>query len=345
MVFTEFHAFKNMYDKFAQNQDYFLSDRKRVYLEFLRFLKTQNEKEAYIVLPIYKKSENIFLYETVGRESIKELVESRASSGIKFNIVFVIQSIRDLEHGSFYTSLHQLNEAGVEISFVYKKQIQKSGFRYDFFYAQSHNYVVAYEHLVQNKNFTIIQNKQHIRSYISSFEKIYKESFSYKDLITQKYPYALEHPLLEKLAGAWYGYFYGSFETAVDEQILWETNLLIDRNFHVKETIPNRNVLQGRLTIEENQSLITLFNSETKNSVYMTLNNRSIKSISIVMMYSKQYQKDLDMMNIGIISRKKLTTEDAKTILGKSKKLIMKVDPIFQDRVDEFILKNHHTLY
>lgn len=340
MIFTEFHAFKNMYDRFAQNQDYFLSDRKRVYLEFLRFLKIQNEKEAYIVLPISKKSENIFLYETVGRESIKELVISRANTGVKFTIIFVIQSIRDLEHGSFYASLHQLNEAGIAISFVYKKQIQKGGYSYDFFYAQSHNYVVSYEHLVQNKNFTIIQNRQHIRSYISNFKKIEQESFSYKDLITQKYPCALEHPLLEKIVGEWYCYFYGSFETADHEQMLWETNLSIDRIFHVKETIPNRNVLQGRLTIEENQSLITLFNPETKNSVYMTLNNRAIKSISIVMMYSKQYQKDSDMLNIGIISREKLTTDDAKNILGKSRKLIMKVDPTVQDRVDEFILKN-----
>ncbi len=345
MVFTEFHAFKNMYDKFAKSQDYFLSDRKRVYLEFLRFLETKNEKKAYIVLPIYKKSENIFLYETVGRESIKELVIARARSGIKFNIIFVIESVKALEDSKFSVILAKLYKSGLNISFVYKKQIQKSGYSYDFFYAQSHEYVVSYESLVQNKNFTIVQNRQHVRGYISNFKTIKELSFSYKDWISESYPHEAEHPLLEKLVGKWYCYFYGSFEKADDEQMLWETELFINQNFEVKEIIPNRGEMKGQLIIEENQSLITLFNAQTKNSVYMTLNNRTIKDISIVMMYSKQYQKDSDMMSIGIISCDILTPTVAKTILGKSKKLILKSDFMLQDRIDEFILKNHHTLH
>lgn len=340
MIFTEFHAFKKMYDKFSLNQDYFLSDRKRVYLEFLRFLKNQAEKEACIVLPIFQTSENIFLYESPEKESIKELVIARAKDGVKFTIIFVIRSNQNLDKRNFYTVLHELNEADVTISFIYQQQIEKNGFSDDFFYAQSHRYVVSKEHVGENKSFTIVQNKQRINGYIGNFKKLYRQSFSYQDLLTQSYPYTIEHPLLEKLAGEWYCYFYGSFETKEEQPILWESHLDIDYTFRVTETIENRDTIYGQLKIYERQSLISMFNQYTKNSSYITLNNHDIKSITTVTLYAKQYQKDEDMMSVGIISRNKLTQDEAKKILGTHKKLILKVDPELQNRIDEHVLNS-----
>ncbi len=340
MVFTEFHAFKKMYDKFSQNQDYFLSDRKRVYLEFLRFLKNYSEKEACIVLPIYKKSENIFLYESMGKQSIKELIISLAKEGVKFTIIFVIQSNQNLEHNNFYSILHQLHEVGIDLSFIYQQQIISNGFSEDFFYAQSHQYVISKESIYQNKNFTIAQNKQRIRGYIASFQKIYKQSFSYSDLQTQSYPYSLEHPLLEKLVGTWYCYFYGSFETKSQQTILWEGQIEIDCTFKVTEIIENRDKIFGKLTINERQSVITLLNQNTKNNAYIHINNRTIKKITPITLYAKQYQKDEDMISIGIMSVEKLDKQRAKTILGDPRNLILKAEQSLQNRIDDDILKN-----
>ncbi len=340
MVFTEFHAFKKLYDKFSTNQDYFLSDRKRVYLEFLRFLKNYFEKEAYIVLPIYKKDENIFLYESMGKQSIKELIIALAKEGVKFKIIFVIQKNENLYYEDFIMILNHLHEVGVDIKFIYQKQIINSGYSEDFFYAQSQKYVITKESIYQNKNFTIVQNKQRIRGYVATFQKIYEQSFSYSDLKNKSYPYTMENPLLERLVGVWYCYFYGSFETKPQQLILWESQLDIDCTFNVSQVIANRDKIYGKLSIYERQAVIELLNQNTKNNAFIHLNNRAIKRITPIVLYAKQYQKDDDMISIGIMSRDKIDKQTAKTILGNPQKLLLKVEQSLQNRIDEYILKN-----
>jgi hypothetical protein len=179
MIFTEFHAFKKMFDGFATNQNFFLSDRKRVYLEFLRFLKNEGEEEVYMVLPIHNQNENIFLYESLGKESIKELFISLAKKGVKFNIIFVTKQ----DQYDFQSTLSELNDAGINISFIDKKDIDNSGLNEEFFYANSHKYTVVNDQLSDINNFTILQNKHQQKKYLSSFAKISDLSYKYQSMI------------------------------------------------------------------------------------------------------------------------------------------------------------------
>ncbi len=334
MIFTEFHAFSKMFEKFVDEKEFFLPSRKRVFLEFLRFLTYQKDNSVFLVMPLLDNGENIFLYETFEKESIKELVKKHANKGTKFNIIVVINSAQELYGSKFEKVLKELTVKNINFSFVYEKDIPKSTMGFDFFYTDCKKYVVAKDHLLENKNFTIIQDKSTIRKYIATYKKIESSSHNYLDL-----KHMIDNPVLKKLVGKWNCYFYGSFLTKKGEPILWDAKLEIEHDFKVTMTTQTKALEAGEIIIEENQSLIKLKSFETKNSLYIVLNNRFIKEINIIKISSKQFQKDLDFLSIGIISKKKLSKKDAKKLLGKTDKLLLKVDNELQNRLDDFIVK------
>ena len=334
MIFTEFHAFSKMFEKFVDKKEFFLPSRKRVFLEFLRFLSYQKDDTVYLVMPLLDNGENIFLYESFEKESIKTLIKKQANEGIKFNIIIVINSIQNLHKNKFEKVFNELDLENIKLRFINEKDLDKSALGWDYFFTDCRKYVIAKDHMLENKNFTIIQDKSLIRKYVENYQKIEKLSKKYTDL-----KLIIDNPILKKLVGKWHCYFYGSFLIQKDEHIFWDAKLDINHSFGVKMISKEGSEDTGTIVIDENQSLIKVKNLETKNSIYMILNNRIIKDINVIKIASKQFQKDLDFFSIGIISKEKLTTKDAKKLLGETDKLLLKVDKGLQDRLDNFIVK------
>ncbi len=338
MVFTEFHAFKNMFDKFTSFQDYFLHDRKRIYLEFLRYLRIYREETVYIVLPIFDEKTNIFLYESFEKKSIKELFIDLAREGMKFKIVFVVDKLEDYKNERMSGVLEELNEFGFEILFASKNEVENSVESYDFFYAQSRSFVIKKSHIRNTRRFTVTDNKEQIRDSIVDFKKIDDLSYGYDDIKNDNHNICKKDYILQKLLGKWYCYSYGSFEDENNDPVLWEIKLEVKSDYRVSIKMPNKVSSEGRLEVLKEQSIFSINSLQRDDNIFMILTNRKIKPITSLMIYGKQMHKDADMATVGIISRRQLATEEAKKLLGKYENAVLKVNPKFQTKIDDFIL-------
>ncbi len=338
MVFTEFHVFKNMYDKFAAFQEYFLHDRKRIYLEFLRYLRIYKEESVYIVLPIFKDKSNIFLYESFEKKSIKELFIDLARGGMKFEIVFVIEKLQDYRNEKMNKVLRELKETGFKLLFVSKNEIENLVESYDFFYTQSKSSVIKKSHIRNTKRFIVTDSKEQIRSSIVDFQRINEHSYTYDEVMDNSCNICQNDLILQKLLGVWHCYSYGSFEDEKNRPVLWEIMLEIKADYTILMKMQDKISSNGKLEVFKEESVFSIQSSQRDGNTFMILTNRKIKPITSLMIYSKQLHKDADMATVGIISRQQLLPEDAKKLLGKYEHSVLKVSPKFQTKIDDFIL-------
>ena len=109
-------------------------------------------------------------------------------------------------------------------------------------------------------------------------------------------------------------------------------------DYSVVENAPVNRVSSGKVEIFQKQTLFTLVSQETGNTLFITMTNNKIADVMSVMLCSKQDQRNLDMAMIGIMSREKLMKAEAQGLLGTQERNILKVDPMLQSRIDEFIL-------
>ncbi len=341
MVFTEFHVFKNMYSKFASSQEYFLYDRKRIYLEFLRYLHIYRPKSVFIALPIFEEQTNIFLYKSFEKKSIKDLFIDLAKEGMKFKIVFIVKRLQDYSNEKMSTVLKQLQEFGFEISFASKSEIENLVESYDFFYTQNKNFVVKKSHLRNTKRFIVTDSKEQTRDSIMDFQKINEYGYKYEQIQKSSSIICGIDPVLQKLLGVWYFYSYGSFEDEKNEPVLWETKIEIKPDYSISLQMPNRESLDGELKVYKEQTLISVKSLHAEDTTFMILTNRKIKPIIPIMIYAKQLHKDADMTAVGLISREPLFAKNAKKLLGKYEHCVLKVSAEFQAKIDDFILLPH----
>jgi hypothetical protein len=341
MLFTEFHAFSMMYDKYAKNQNFFLNDRKRIILELLRFLDMYPTKSMMMVLPIYDKNENLFLFEAVNKVSTTELLLDRAKSGIKFEIVFVVKKPQDYIAPYMEGIFAQLNEAGVKFSFIDQKSVERKVVNLDFIYCLEHNFAIIKDHPQHKAVFTITKNSGFITSCIKDFKLLQSLSYSYEEIMEESCTLAVYDDVLLKMVGTWYGYFYSSIKDENQEPLLWETEYTVLNDCSVYSKQEKRCNSNGTIEIAEHQTLFSLVCKETKNSHYLVFDNNRINDLFQVMLYAKQYNNEEDMADAGILSKEKLPTPLVRSLLGEPEKLMLMIKPDLQKRIKEYILKKN----
>jgi len=338
MVFTEFHAFSMMFEKYANNQNFFLNDRKRIVLELFRFLEMYPCKQVMMTLPIYDKNDNLFLYEVVDKISATKLLLKHAKSGIKFEILFIVKRPQDYLAPHMEGIFAQLNEAGVEFSFIDKKTAVRKVNYLDFIYSSEHNFAIIKDHPEHKAVFTITKSSGFIRGCIRDFQILKNLSYSYEDVMDESCTLAVYDEVLLKMIGTWHGYFYSSIKDEKQETLLWEIEYTVLSDYSVysskkREEKCNSN---GTIEIAEHQTLFSLVCNETKNSHYLVFDNHRIDDLFQVMLYSKQYNNENDMANTGLLSRKKLSLKLVRSLLGAPEELMLIIKPDLQDRI-----KNH----
>lgn len=338
MVFTEFHVYQKMFEKFSSQQDYFLRDRKRVCLEFIRFLQSATIKKVMLSLPIFIKKDNIFFMETYEKKSMKTLFVELAQKGVVIEIVFVVQERDEYENRQIRGVLKELNAAGVKIYFVIKKEIEKSVSSYDFCCMKDGIDAIFKSKTRFKEMFTITRNREQIKNLMIDFQNIVKKSYNYEDVKSGKFVIGIENPILKKLIGKWYLYFYGSYTFQDGTPVFWDIEIEVRSDFTVVEFSKNNSLGYGRVEVFKKMVLFSVVSAKTDNTFYMVVNTNKISDVISVMVYSKQDQKDIDMAMIGVASREKLMKEEAQNLLGESKNTVLKTSPMLQVKIDEFIL-------
>jgi hypothetical protein len=341
MVFTEFHAFCMMYDKYANNQNFFLNDRKRIVLELFRFLEMYPSEKVMMTLPIYEKNDNLFLYEVVDKISATELLLKHAKSGIKFDIVFIVKKPQDYLAPHMEGIFAQLNEAGVDFCFIDKKTAERKVNNLDFIYSSEHNFAIIKDHPEHKAVFTITKTSGFIRGCIRDFQTVKNIAYSYEEVMEESCTLAVYDDVLLKMVGTWYGYFYSSIKDKKQEPLLWETEYTVLSDYSVYSKREKKCNSEGTIEIAEHQTLFSLVCKETKNSHYLVFDNNRIDDLFQVMLYAKQYNNEEDMANAGILSKEKLPTTLVKSLLGEPEKLMLMIKPDLQKRIKKHIVKRN----
>jgi len=136
--------------------------------------------------------------------------------------------------------------------------------------------------------------------------------------------------LLTQLVGDWYAYLYPS--NSSDD--IYEIKTTIFEDGRVKDA--NRN--HGNLYLGKRQSMIIKEARNSEELISITFDNRQVTfgmfSFTLV---SKINFSNSKMCNFGFFSKKELSEEEAKQILGEREKIQFKLDNDFEERFNGFI--------
>ena len=184
-------------------------------------------------------------------------------------------------------------------------------------------YLYAFEH-VYDIPYKIFEDKN-----INTPEQIIKILDEKKKKVTKDIFYQNED-LLTQLVGDWYAYLYPS--NSSDD--IYEIKTTIFEDGRVKDA--NRN--HGNLYLGKRQSMIIKEARNSEELISITFDNRQVAfgmfSFTLV---SKINFSNSKMCNFGFFSKKELSEEDAKQILGEREKIQFKLDNDFEERFNGFI--------
>jgi len=132
--------------------------------------------------------------------------------------------------------------------------------------------------------------------------------------------------ILNKLIGIWYVYLYPSSKN----NELYEIITTINEDYSVYDQ--NDNI--GKLFISDRQSMIIKKSDNSRNLVSITFDNADISySLFKCSLISKANQSEMEMLSFGFISKKILSKEKAKGILGNIKEQQLQMNLKFKDRI------------
>ena len=137
--------------------------------------------------------------------------------------------------------------------------------------------------------------------------------------------------IMENLKGKWYAYLYPSNpNSAVRDDGIWIVETTISEDYRVIDEWKNEGVLQ----IGENQSLIIKQSYDEHDITVIRFQNRQVGyGLFRFVIVSTQNGTENEMVNFGFYSRRRFTPKYAKKILGDIKKLQLKLDLDFNDRL------------
>ncbi len=340
MVFTEFHAFSMLYDKYAGDQDFFLSDRKRIVLELLRFAKQRREDKICMVLPLYDDRENIFLYEAIGRDSIREMLITRARLGVAFEILFVVKEPGDYRNDYMEGVYAQLAEADVLFGFVDAREAEGLVHERDFIFSSARNFAIVAD---TSGKFTVTRKRERIRGCIADFQRLRELSFSYEDILDDSCMLGVHDEVLQKMMGRWYGYFYGTLPSLQDTPLLWQMVFEILPDYRVVERRSEGDA-EGRLEVSESESAIVMIDHKTHKRHFLTFDNRDIDKLFGVVYFGKSYSLREDVVSVGLFSRERLPDERVAQLLGSDTVSQQSAGKEIADRIRDYLAEEVSSL-
>ncbi len=342
MLFTELHAFAMLFEKYAHNQNFFLNDRKRIVLELLRYVRKYGYTKVVMALPLHDERENIFLYEAVGKESIREMVLQLAGEGVVFEIVFVVRRPQDYRAERMEGVFAQLAEVGVRFGFVDEADVKEQVLHMDFIYTSGEAFAILQDHPEQKSVFTVTTSAEFVRGCVSDFRKLWNASYSYAEVLDEAYTLGVHDEVLMQLMGKWYGYFFGSLQNAQNEHIVWERTFEIMSDYSaiardIGTAVQKRHRAFGTLSVAPKQSLLNFISETTQGSYYVMIENTRIAEIFSAALFSTQYRSEREMMTIGLFSRKRIGVDVAKTLLGTSQEALFLAENRIQSRIRAYL--------
>ena len=136
--------------------------------------------------------------------------------------------------------------------------------------------------------------------------------------------------LLTQLVGDWYAYLYPSNST----NDIYELKTSISKDGSVIDGSKNH----GKLYLGKRQSIIIKESQNSQDLISITFDNMQVSfgmfSFTLV---SKRNMVHRKMCSFGFFSKKELTEEVAKEILGDIEKVQFKLDYDFEERINEFV--------
>jgi len=262
-----------------------------------------------MVMPVYQ-ADNIFEHQSKYALSIQNNFKE-LSKKISINIIFVIKNCNKPFSQEFKIFLTQI-QSSANIFFAYKNDIEYEVNSIDFVYTDNNDYIISKFLRLDSPVFYLFQDIQTIDEHQAIYRKILMRSISYEEFMNDTDKICIKNnPLLKNLSGKWYHYIYGSRQ-------FWEDEVKIFENGKVEYYCEEKRTEVGEIITKEYQSVILLDDPITKRLFTIVFDNQpyKIQKAFFTKNIAKQFETDLDIFSIGILSRKPIPIDKALEILG-----------------------------
>jgi len=335
LAFKEFSAIDSIFQKIKEHRPYYVNSRKRV-LDILTKSYTYEQYGAiYMVMPIYQE-DNIFEHQS-SKSLILQQTLKTLSQHVQIEIIFVLKSCQTTLSYEFKSFLESINSS-IHLYFVSKDQVEQEVNSIDFLFTDKQNFVVSKFLRVDTPVFNLFQDKTTIHEHEAMYRKVYNRSITYKNFTKQQEQLCHPHnPIIKSLVGKWYLYLYGT-------QKFWQDEIIISMDGSVVLKSTNGLIEQGEIVHKTNQSIILLEDTKTKRLLSMTFDNYEyiLNRAFLVKIIGKQFNSNLDIFTIGIMSRHTIEQENAQEILGNVDEARLIEEGTIQDRLNLYLSKKFY---
>lgn len=334
LAFKEFSAVNNIFEKIKHNNVYFVTRRARVLETLIKSCREDKYDSLNMVMPIYTK-DNIFEYQSKKDMKLQENFIGLAQS-VSMNIIFIINDCEKPFSQEFSIFLEKISPlANLYIS--HKKNIENEVNSIDFLYTSKENFVVSKFLRVDNSNFYILQQRHSIEEHQGIYNKIFNRSVSYQEFRKNKNRNCLKYnEVLETISGEWYHYLYGS-------RTFWEDRVIIYKNGKVAYYSNNKKIEEGEIINKKFQSVVLFDDPITKRLFTMVFDHHPylIQKAFFTKNIAKQFEKELDIFSVGILSRDRISIEKAKEILGDINEVTFLEENSIRERLSEYLRRKN----
>jgi hypothetical protein len=309
LAFKEFSAIHNLFQKFQKHHSFYIHYRKRILDILIESHKNEPYKKLSMVMPIYKE-DNLFEQQSDNAIELQNALKELSKS-VEIKIVFVVKDCNKPVKQEFITFLKEVSSL-MKIHFVFKDKIEYEVNSVDFFFTGKDDFVISKELRTDISAFQLYKHKNTIDIYHAFFRTILNRSISYEEFMQDKNFICIkENPLLKNLSGKWYHYIYGSKK-------FWEDKVTIFEDGRVEYFCEEKTTERGNIIIKEYQSVMLLDDPTTKRLFTIIFDNQpyKIQKAFFTKNIAKQFETDLDIFSIGILSRKPIPIDKAIEILG-----------------------------
>ena len=309
VAFQEFSATNNLFQKFNKNHSFYVYYRKRILNILIDSYKHKPYKKLFMVMPIYQE-DNPFEQQSDNAIKLQKGLK-KLSKNVMVEMIFVIKDCEKPFKEEFMVFLKEIYSL-IKISFVFKEKVEYEVNSFDFFYTDNSDFVVSKLLRTNTTAFQLYQHKNNVNEYHTIFRTISNRSISYQEFIVSKTKICTkENPLLKKLSGEWYHYFYGS-------KFFWEDRVVIFEDGRVEYYCEEQKREEGKIITKEYQSVILLDNNITKRLSTIIFDHQpyQIQKAFFTKNVTKQFETNLDIFSIGILSRRPIPEDKAIEILG-----------------------------
>jgi hypothetical protein len=337
--FNGLYQTNKVFSKIKNSGSYFAHSREDIIKTLLNSYKTEGYQKLFIVMPTYEE-DNLFEHFS---EKVKNIQNELIilSSRISINIIFVLHDCKEALSTEFIQIIEKLSRT-ITINLISKTSIVQEVNSIDFIFTNRQNFLVIKYLRQENPPFYICKDKHIIIQHQNSFYKIKRRAISYQEFKeNQKQLCHNFDPIINRIKGEWFHYFYGS-QTHNKELKFWKNKILIhlDKSVEYFSNAINKTD-DGEVMFLGKQILLTFVDIDTENSSIILFEQEDIiEKAFVVKMIDKQYRNNLDMFTIGIFAKIELKEAEAKKILGDIQGVRVIENRAVRRRVSEFLIES-----